>query len=453
MRWLKQWQQRLRSIRRRVLLLVSLVYLLSSGVSSLWIYVEVSEEVDELFDAEMVQQAKTLATLMRDQALNEQDDVIIAALGAHEYEERVAYRMESLNSAYALVTMGAPTSDELPYAEGFQVVQTPTGVWHSFGMTPANGSYRLLLMQEDSFRSELRTDLVVDTLIPILFLLPFILWSGWLVINRSFSSFNRLAEQLRRRKSDDYRTFPLEHDDEEIAIVKGALNQYVERIAKTLQREKRFSADAAHELRTPLAALKTSLQNLQGSITARDAKQVEHTIESTDRLIDLVESLLTLSRAELPPTTSQQLNLASIVRDIIATQVPRAEQRGLRFVVELPKQIGLSGAADYWHVLLSNLIDNAIKYAPADTVIVIDFSAHQQQLFIVNQITDSAEVDVQRVGERFYRGQHLNIKGSGLGASIVASLALQLNAAVTYQVVQNQFTVAITLPKTEERSF
>lgn len=304
-----------------------------------------------------------------------------------------------------------------------------------------SGNYQVLLLQEDSFRSELRSDLTIDTLVPVLLLLPLMLWLGWWTINQSFVSFQRLATSLRKRRPDDYSAFEPANDDEEVAVVKQGLNYYLARIEQTFHRERRFSADAAHELRTPLASLKASLQNLISSKKTIEKPQLEALLTSTDRLIQLVESLLLLSKTELPPAAVEHVNIAKEVRQIVADFYSRAEQRDLNFEVSLPEAVGVSGSSDYWRVLLANIIDNAIKYAPSGATIEIE--SQQNNLQVKNPIVDDHGVDLERLSERFYRGKHLDVQGAGLGLSIVQNLARQLGISVEFSQQQQYFICRI----------
>ncbi|RUO61735.1 histidine kinase [Pseudidiomarina marina] len=401
-----------------------------------------SHEVDELFDAEMVQQAKTLAAFLPEQLSEQHIDAELEIVGDasnHEYEDKLSYRITNTTSSWTLSTQGAPTKASAPFQIGFSEFNLNGRLWHAFGMM--SGNYQVLLLQEDSFRSELRSDLTIDTLVPVLLLLPLMLWLGWWTINQSFVSFQRLATSLRKRRPDDYSAFEPANDDEEVAVVKQGLNYYLARIEQTFHRERRFSADAAHELRTPLASLKASLQNLISSKKTIEKPQLEALLTSTDRLIQLVESLLLLSKTELPPAAVEHVNIAKEVRQIVADFYSRAEQRDLNFEVSLPEAVGVSGSSDYWRVLLANIIDNAIKYAPSGATIEIE--SQQNNLQVKNPIVDDHGVDLERLSERFYRGKHLDVQGAGLGLSIVQNLARQLGISVEFSQQQQYFICRI----------
>ena len=427
--------RRMRSIRRRILVTVSVVYLLCSSISAAWIYFEISHEVDELFDAEMIQQAKTLAVMVAEPAQQQlvagQQQVVIPSLDQHDYENKLAYRIEGVSEGWQLYSDNAPTQQELPFTAGFSIYQMKDQHWHVFGMTTTNGQARVLLFQEDDFRAELRSDLAVDTIVPVLLLLPFMLWLGWVAINRSFQSFARLSHALRSRQPNDYSAFPPANDGEEVELVKHSLNYYLARIEQTFAREKRFSADAAHELRTPLAALKVRLQRLRDAGAVPQADDLDELLQSTNRIVNLVESLLVLAKVDNVVVVRGNDNIAKTLRQVLADNYHRIDAKGLTSDVQIPAKLTCSGEHSYWYLLFSNLIDNAIKYAPAGSFLTVSFDV--DTLTICNAVAADHAVDIERVSERFYRGRQLNVEGAGLGLSIVEDLAQQLGVDVFYK--------------------
>ncbi|MDV6316422.1 histidine kinase dimerization/phospho-acceptor domain-containing protein [Idiomarina sp. HP20-50] len=442
MRLIQHIKHKLNSIRRRILVAVSLVYLLSSAVSAGWIYIEVSHEVDELFDAEMLQQAKTLSALISVNSNFPKSGVVVQSLGAHGYEDKLSYRIESADGKVLMKTEGAPDSDEFAFIPGFSAQQFENDLWHAFGLKNVESGQRVLMLQEDGFRSELRMDLTIDTVIPVLFILPFMLWLGWWTINQNFSSFNRLGEELRRKRADDYTAFVEDNDREEVALVKRSLNHYLNRIEQTFLREKRFSADAAHELRTPLASLKAQLQSRLGSATAGQKNELQPLLDSTERLVKLVESLLQLSKAELPPERLQPVNVARLVRQALADQYAAAESKKLNYSVLLPTVLTHTSDENYLYLLFANALDNAIKYAVPGSSIHIEATEHE--VSICNRVAEDHTIDIDRITERFYRGKQLGVEGSGLGLSIVKNLADQLGVYIGFRNTGDEFCFIVT---------
>nr|WP_275978003.1 histidine kinase dimerization/phospho-acceptor domain-containing protein [Idiomarina rhizosphaerae] len=436
-------RHKLNSIRRRILVTVSLLYLLSSALSAVWIYFEVSHEVDELFDAEMLQQAKTLSALMAvNSELMPESTTTIASLDAHTYEDKLSYRLENSSGDVILQTEGAPDAVDFEFVPGFSEKQVGGELWYAFGLDNTAKQQRVLMLQEDDFRSELRMDLTIDTVIPIMLILPFMLWLGWWTINQNFSSFNRLAAELRHKSADDYTAFVEGNDREEVAVVKRSLNHYLNRIEQTFLREKRFSADAAHELRTPLASLKAQLQSRLGNSTSEQQDELQPLLDSTERLVKLVESLLQLSKAELPPEQLKQINVASVLRQVLADQYSTAESKGLSYDARVPTVFQQTSDESYLYLLFANALDNAIKYAVPGSHIGIEVS--ENQIFVCNRVAADHVIDIDRITERFYRGKQLDVEGSGLGLSIVKNLAEQLRVQINFRHIDDEFCFIVT---------
>jgi len=424
------------SIRRRILIAVSAVYLLCSGITVSWIYLEVRHEVDELFDAEMIQQAKTLAVIVAEPArlqltTSKAQSLVVPSLQQHSYEDRIAYRIEALDGSWQVLTEGVPDAAAVPFQTGFTTYQGEQ-LWH-----------RILLLQEDEFRAELRSDLAIDTIFPVLLLLPLMLWLGWLAIHRGFKSFARLAQQLRLRSNNNYAPFPLANEGEEVDLVKRSLNHYLARIEQSFAREKRFSADAAHELRTPLAALKVRLQRLQESPSGDLQQEITELLESTNRIINLVESLLTLAKVEGQLELTDTCDLAKVWRQVLADNYARIEAKQLHTEIHLEASCKRAGAASYWYLLCNNLLDNAIKYAPAQSSIQLTLEQHQ--MLLCNPVDSQHQLDITRLTERFYRGKQLHVQGAGLGLSIVAHLATQLQVDPEFSYHDQRFCVQLYL--------
>ena len=435
------------SIRRRILIAVSAVYLLCSGITVSWIYLEVRHEVDELFDAEMIQQAKTLAVIVAEPArlqltTSKAQSLVVPSLQQHSYEDRIAYRIEALDGSWQVLTEGVPDAATVPFQTGFTTYQGEQ-LWHVFGMLTADGQSRILLLQEDEFRAELRSDLAIDTIFPVLLLLPLMLWLGWLAIHRGFKSFARLAQQLRLRSNNNYAPFPLANEGEEVDLVKRSLNHYLARIEQSFAREKRFSADAAHELRTPLAALKVRLQRLQERPPSNFQQEITELLESTNRIINLVESLLTLAKVEGQLELTDTCDLAKVWRQVLADNYARIEAKQLNTELNLVASCKRAGAASYWYLLCNNLLDNAIKYAPAQSSIQLTLEQHQ--MLLCNPVDSQHQLDITRLTERFYRGKQLRVQGAGLGLSIVAHLATQLQVEPEFNYHDQRFCVQLYL--------
>ena len=453
MQRLARFFSKLKSIRRRILLTVSVVYLFGSSVSALWIYFEVSHEVDELFDAELIQQAHTMNALISQFELGDISDRVDAVESDAEliyhtpdwlqdYEQKLAIRLETMDGDIIYSSRDWLDSDRIQYTEGISELQQGESHWYVFGATNLKNGLRMLVLQEDDFRAELRGDLTIDTLVPILLMLPVIIWLGWWSVNFNFASFQRLARTIRSKPSDNYEQLSGFDDTEEVSVISRSLNHYLTRVEQSFTREKRFSSDAAHELRTPVANLKIRIQNLIDTSTSTQKESLESLMLSVNQLARLIDNLLLLSRTERDLKKEVPIKLATRVREIVAQWYDKAEQRGQNFELSLDDTQQIYSDAALLDILLSNLIDNAIKYGAENSVITLQQRA--QTLTISNTVAPNTALDIERVDERFYRGGHLDIEGTGLGLSIVGNIAQQLGVMVSFDLSETSFTCQLS---------
>jgi two-component system sensor histidine kinase QseC len=206
------------------------------------------------------------------------------------------------------------------------------------------------------------------------------------------------------------------------------LNRLFARISQVLERERRFTADAAHELRTPLAALRSQAQLAR---TARGAavrdEALDGILTGTDRATRLVEQLLTLARVESGQAraSAQSLDLRELVRGQIAVIAPRALAVNLELAFDEGAAVPVLGNPDLLAVLARNLLDNAVCYTPAGgrLHVAVDANNRVARLTVDNSGPVISADDLARLGERFFRVTGNPASGSGLGLSIVARIA------------------------------
>jgi len=252
---------------------------------------------------------------------------------------------------------------------------------------------------------------------------------GWLAVRRSLTPMRTLSQVLARRQPQSVEPLVINNTPAEMAPVVSALNSLLARIGQMMATERRFTADAAHELRTPIAAIRAQAQVALGAganVAERD-QALRHTLAGCDRATHLVAQLLTLSRLETAGHTSPGLrvDVCQIAQRIAADLAPGALARAQ--VLTLDTCAGALIAADevLTGVLIRNLLDNALRYSP--DAAQVNLTVHCAGGQVLLQVNDSgpglAEADMARLGERFYRGLGTGQHGSGLGWSIVRRIA------------------------------
>ena len=298
--------------------------------------------------------------------------------------------------------------------------------WRIFWRTAANGKLIIAVGQELDYREDLIEEMIFGQMwiwfasLPIL-----IIVLGWL-IHKELRSIKRLSQEVQTRKSGDVSLLNTEGLPVEILPLVKNLNQFFDRTSAMLQRERRFTSDAAHELRSPLAALRiqTEVAQLAGDDGELREQALLHLTQGIDRASQLIEQLLTLSKLDNLQELEelQPIDWEGIIQSLIAERYFVAEKRKITLAFEKesePKQ--KQGQPILVSLMLRNLLDNAIKYCSEDTTVSVRIAF--SQIIVEDNGGGVDSEDLKKLGQRFYRPAGQNEKGSGLGLSIVMRIA------------------------------
>ena len=330
-----------------------------------------------------------------------------------------------------------------------------------FSEVEANGSrYRVYSLQAPQQTVQIAQDLsartaraqalAVRTVLPFMLLTPLLMLAVWWVINRSLAPIERARRDVARRAADDFSPLSDTGLPDEVRPLVDELNLLFGRVRSAFDAQKNFVADAAHELRSPLTALKLQAQALRqadhgddpgdGHQAAHEA-DVARLNQGIDRAIRLVEQLLTLARAEAstPPVPGHDapVDLKEVIKLAVADVLPQAGLKHIDLGLsgDTPTQpVLVNGQSNALRMMLRNLLDNAVKYTPASGQ--VDVSLQLEDGHCVLSVEDSgpgiALEDRERVFDRFFRATDVaHETGSGLGLAIVKVIAAQHGAAVT----------------------
>jgi len=258
----------------------------------------------------------------------------------------------------------------------------------------------------------------------------------WFGLSRGLAPLATLQTLIRSRKPDDLSPIDPTAAPEEISPLVASFNDLMARLAQNLRAQQRFLADAAHQMKTPLAGLRT-----QAELALRETdpdelrRTLRHIARSTERTTHLTNQLLALARAEHRTSSShfQVVDLASLARDVVRELVPGAIARGLDLGFEAGEgAVRILAAPLLIQELLKNLVDNAVRYTPAGGTITVRVREDNESALLEVEDTGPGipEADRHRVFDRFYRVLGTNVDGSGLGLAIVREIAQQHDALV-----------------------
>jgi two-component system sensor histidine kinase QseC len=399
------------------------------------------QEAGEMFDARLVQSTRVLVSLV-DEPLSELNAYpgepivlrgwhgdaqgvgeALAFDDGHAYENKLAFQVWDTKQRLLLRSDSAPTTPLAVTEPGFSDVVIEGARWRTFTLRSSNGRWFQSAELSD-IRQELATDIAGGTLLPLLLALPLMALVIWWSVALATRSLRRLSMEIGQRHPE--RLVPLDPADvpREAQGLVSAINGLLQRLDVALARERNFVADAAHELRTPISALKVHADNARHAPDEQDRAQSQELLGiSIERVERLASQLLSLSRAESLGGAREhsRLDLDALVRTEMEELRPLAERKSQEIVLTL-EGAQLWGDEFALGLLVRNLIENALRYTPAGGVIEVRTSTTGMQAVLT--VEDSGpgipEDERERVFDRFYRRLGGGSDGSGLGLAIAA---------------------------------
>ncbi|MFC5551278.1 sensor histidine kinase [Massilia aerilata] len=286
-------------------------------------------------------------------------------------------------------------------------------------------------------RAQLANEIIKGVILPQFIILPVILALVWFALSRGLSPLAQLQERIRARPPDDLSPIDSRQVPEEISPLVGSLNDMLARLAHTIDAQKRFIADAAHQMKTPLAGMRMqselALRQVDPEEIHRSLEQLAKSSESATRLVN---QLLALARAENQPHAGlalEPLDLAALARSVVQDWVTASFVHEIDLGYEDPDgALEIAGSAMMLRELLSNLIDNALRYTPAGGSVTVRVRSDGELALLEVEDTGPgiAPGERPRVFERFYRILGSSASGSGLGLAIVREIAQQHGAEI-----------------------
>ncbi|MGA7595102.1 MAG: ATP-binding protein [Gallionella sp.] len=324
---------------------------------------------------------------------------------------------------------------ELPAAKatGYSDLDLHGEKWRAYTIIYPDRTVQI--SQSDQVRRDIATDSALRSLLPIAALLPLTWVLVVIGVNRIMQPLAEVGEAATLRDAGSLAPLPIDHVPEEVAPLINEINSLLARIGETLESQRHFMLDAAHELRTPLSALQLQIENLSQSQSQEDMdERIAELISGISRASHLVGQLLKIARYESEKITVREaVDLAELVKDCIAEFIPIAERRGIDLGMTQCETATVWANSDDLRILFHNLIDNAIRYSSGQGQ--IDVSVNVSGKMTLVRILDSgpgiAEELLPRVFDRFFRVAPHETEGSGVGLAIVKAIAGRESATVS----------------------
>jgi len=422
---------------RRVLLFGLPVIWLVSGAVSLYL---AREEVDELFDTRQVTMARLLmSSLPIEAAPHDLPPVMprppISELGHAQLEDQMVAVWDR-DGQLRIADREGRLFPQTPHVNGFYAGELGGEPWRLYTLHDASSGWHVTVGQRLSERDRLILDASLTPLLPWLLALPLLLLANAGVIRRALDPIRAITAEMAGRRADDLRPLPSDDLPAELLPLMSAGNALLQRIAELRQRERRFTDCAAHELRTPIAALRLQWDALRAKpmVSSDDLQSLGEGIARVSRLTG---QLLDLTRAEdrMGLENISPIDWQALVATVVGDCLPQAEAAGVEVACKWPAAgpgaaWPLQGDADQLQMLLRNLLDNAIRHSPRGSEVVIELAG--DSLAVFDHGAGVSPEAMQRLGERFYRVAGDNTAGTGLGLAIVGQIARVHGLEVRY---------------------
>lgn len=395
------------------------------------VYAIALHEIGELFDYHIRQLALSLGA----QSLQLERPVVAIPDQADHEETDFAVQIWDDNGTSLYLSLNYPALP--PRAKlGFSDIRDGTGEWRVYATKW--GSRTIQVVQPMDVRREMAFASALRTLLPLLLVVPLLSAAVWLTVGRALWPLQRVLQAVERRGASDLEPLAEAGLPSEITPLVAALNRLLRRLEESISAQRAFVGDAAHELRTPLAALRLQAQVLVRTAGETDRRAAgEELVAGVDRATRLVEQLLELARSE--PGASEPAfvpcRLGDLVREAVAQFAAAAVAKGIDLGVDAAGDVTVKGDPSSLRIVLRNLVDNAVRYTPAGGR--VDVVAEQCDGRPTIAVTDTGPgippQEREHVFARFYRLAGSAESGSGLGLAIVRRIADLHRARVTLE--------------------
>lgn len=416
----------MKSLRARLLIFLLAAIVLAAGTQAFVAYRTVLNEADQIFDYHMQQMALSLRAGLPPSA---------AVSGLSDGEENFEFVVQVWTAEGVLVFESAAQA-ALPQRAvlGFSNVRARGTTYRVYSLQAR--SLVIQVAQDMAARRHMAGTLALRTVGPIALAAPLLMLVVWWVVSRSLAPVARVRGQVAARQADDLSPVSESGLPEEVRPLVHELNLLFDRVRRAFEAQRHFVADAAHELRSPLAALKLQVQGLQRAPDeATRELAVNRLAAGIDRATRLVEQMLALARQEASAaagTPPEAVELQEVARLALSDAIAAAQARRIDVGIASAHAARVQGQPEALRTLLRNLLDNAVKYTPEGgrVDIRIGQQAGGAELVVEDSGPGLPAEERERVLDRFYRAGESQAPGSGLGLAIVKSIADQHGATL-----------------------
>lgn len=417
------------SIRRRLFLSLLFSFIVCIAAMMIYVFFQTRHELTEIFDNNM----RETAELLRDTEISALPPPPSASLpvSGNKGRDRLILQVWDKDGRFI---RSLPPHDIIPLNTKLRDgnARTPGYRWQTHTIKTHDGGY-IQISRSEKMAAHLIEENAQQALVPFMVLF-FLLGAGaWILIGNSMTPLNALSGEIARRRADQLDPIIMENVPIEAKPIIEALNALLGKLAAALEMQRRFTADAAHELRTPLTALRLQTDLLKKAQSESDRQDaLRHLEAGIDRSARLVHQLLEASRSSATPAIPSICDLSEIIREVAAEFSILAKRKNIRMQITHQTPLPVQADAGQARSLISNLLDNAIRYTPDGGEVTLACNADTKHV-TMNVCDTGPGIPVEereKIFQRFYRVPGTKETGSGLGLSIVHDIAVQIGATV-----------------------
>jgi two-component system sensor histidine kinase QseC len=429
------------SIKKNLIIALSTLICVTLIAVYLISFFATKKEINEVFDANMVKSARLIFGLVTNGIAKENDSDFSLTFDT-ELEQRIfhhyEYRMHSQawRDGKLIYDSSSNLTVPMPENEGFSDIIIEKKNWRGFSFYDEKSHIRILVLEKQRIRNKLALEILFSLIVPLLISFIPLLLIIITTVNKKFKILNILAIKIQRMSGNSLEQFRSENAPLELRPFVKSFNKLVIKLADSMEAERRFTDYAAHELKTPLAAIKIQAQLLlKNKNKEREKEYLEDLIEGINRASHLISQLLTLSRLE-PENKNigkEQFDLAKTAEFIVKNYAEKMSEKNLTLEFNCAES-PITANKIYIEILLRNLIDNAVKYSVKGGKIHIEISS--EKIEISNNGAEISKEDQSKIFNKFYRANYSdseNEMSCGLGLAIVKKIVEMHEGKVVFR--------------------
>jgi len=435
------------SVRATLIASITLLILVSDVLIGFYSFKDSERQISELFDAQLSQSTRLLAGALTQDYLEwesegekssgplvyyefEKTNLINNAnkpdsFIPQKFENKIYFQLWSHDKKLKLHSKNSPIYAYAPWEKGFHTITIDNEKWRAFTVYLENSNHWLISAEKYEIRSDLIKKVSTRIFIIQSFLTPIILILGFLIIHYSFKRIGKISHEIEARNPRDLSPIKIKKTPYEISSLVNALNSLLGKLRKSQSFQEEFTSNAAHELRTPLSAIKLHAQTLKYADSIHEAKEAALSIDKgVNDCIALVEKLLEIARQDIKQYKYSMVDVNKVILEHISRFRDQFSDKSINIESKLSDNCMVFGDSESLSILFRNLIENAFKYTPNNGRIYIETTMKE---FAMIKIEDSGPgikpSERNKVFRRFHRSDNVNkIEGTGLGMSIVKAI-------------------------------